>query len=149
MSRLLVVALLSAALLRTDAQIFGMGGSRRNHGMTDEEADHMRGTPQGAAAVDKAMHGWDELANNPEQMQEVLESFKDAEVMAKAKEMLNDPEYMRAAKKKLEEMTRSAQKNGFIDKHGQPVAGAATAAAKQSPATAALVQALMAQRSAQ
>merc|ERR1719164_234559 len=85
------------------AQIFGMGGARDpTHGMSKEEADHMRGTPQGAAAVDRAMQEWDTLANNPEMMSEILESFKDPEVIAKAKEMINDPDYMRAARKKLE-----------------------------------------------
>ena len=35
---------------------------------------------------------WDALAANPEKMGEMLASFKDPEVMEKAKEMLNDPE---------------------------------------------------------
>ena len=73
----------------------------------------MQGTPQGEAAVDRAMQEWDTLANNPEMMKEILDSFKDPEVQAKAKEMINDPEYMRAAKKRLAaKRRRAAQRRG-------------------------------------
>lgn len=55
----------------------------------------------GAADVDMAMAGWEQLSKNPQKMQEVFESMKDPEVMAKAQEMLKDPQYMAAARKKL------------------------------------------------
>jgi hypothetical protein len=83
MVRLILIAALLGVV---NGQIFGMG-NKRNGGMSDEEANHMMGTPQGSAAVDRAMQGWDDLANSPDQMQEVMESFKDPEVMAKAKEV--------------------------------------------------------------
>ena len=143
------LSLLFAALAVSSAQIFGMSNKRAgvdNHGMSQEEADHMRGTPQGGAAVDRAMQGWDELANNPEQMQEVMDSFKDPEVVAKAKEMINDPAYMRAAKKKLAEMQRKAQEAGMLDAQGNPIPGAATAAAQSMPQSAAMMAAMMQQR---
>ena len=56
--------------------------------MSDEEAQHMQGAPMGEAAVDRAMREWDTLAQNPSMMQEMLESFQDPEVQAKAKEMV-------------------------------------------------------------
>ena len=53
---LLVLAALAAPAA---AQMFGRGGARDQDpalkGMSREEADHMQGTPQGAAAVDRAM----------------------------------------------------------------------------------------------
>ena len=64
MAMLLRSCLLLALVASCSAQIFGMGGARDpTHGMSKEEADHMRGTPQGAAAVDRAMqvgtHGFE------------------------------------------------------------------------------------------
>ena len=127
------LALIALALGTAEAQIFGGGG--RNNKMSKEEMDHMQGTPQGASAVDRAMQEWDTLAQNPDMMQEMMESFKDPEVQAKAKEMINDPEYMRAAKKKLAEMQKGAQQAGLLDRDnnrarcgdggsaGQPVGG--------------------------
>ena len=39
-----------------DAQMFGTGSKRDpTNGMSQEELEHMQGTPQGAAAVDRAM----------------------------------------------------------------------------------------------
>jgi len=132
------------AFMAVEAQIFGRGGARAdNYGMSQEEADHMRGTPQGGSAVDRAMKGWDDLAANPESMQEVLASFKDPEVIAKAKEMLDDPDYMRAAKKKLAEMQAKAQQQGLLDENGQPIPGAAAAAGKALPAAQMLMQQMM------
>ena len=137
---MLRTTLLVLSLSLGAAQMFGKGGARDNlGGMSKEEADHMRGTPQGAAAVDRAMQEWDTLANNPEMMQEILSSFKDPEVMEKAKEMIADPDYMRAARKKLEEMQRKAQQQGLLDENGQPLPGAATAAGKAMPAAAAMM----------
>jgi len=134
-----VVALL-ASLLVVDAQIFGGGGARANlDKMSEEERNHMEGTPQGAAAVDRAMQEWDSLANNPEMMSEMMESFKDPEVIAKAKEMINDPEYMKAAKKKLADMQKKAAEAGLLDANGKPVPGAATAAGKAMPAAASMM----------
>ena len=47
-----MVMLVAAMAATCSAQMFGMGSSRDpTHGMSKEEADHMRGTPQGAAAV--------------------------------------------------------------------------------------------------
>ena len=43
------------------------------------------------------MAGWDQLRNSPEKMQEVMNSFKDPEVMAKAQEMLKDPSCVTAS----------------------------------------------------
>ena len=51
--------------------------------------------------------------------------------MAKAQEMLKDPVYMEAARKKVNELQAKAQQRGLIDRNGQPVAGAAAAAAQQ------------------
>ena len=81
--------------------------------------------------VDLAMAGWEQLSKNPGKMQEVMESLKDPEVMAKAQEMLKDPVYMEAARKKVNELQAKAQQRGLIDRNGQPVAGAAAAAAQQ------------------
>ena len=53
------------------------------------------------------------------------------QVMAKAQEMLKDPVYMEAARKKVNELQAKAQQRGLIDRNGQPVAGAAAAAAQQ------------------
>ena len=128
------LALIALALGTAEAQIFGGGG--RNNKMSKEEMDHMQGTPQGASAVDRAMQEWDTLAQNPDMMQEMMESFKDPEVQAKAKEMINDPEYMRAAKKKLAEMQKRAQQAGLLDRDNNPVPGAATAAAQANPSAA-------------
>ena len=64
-------------------------------------------------------------------MREVMASMKDPEVMAKAQEMLKDPVYMEAARKKVNELQAKAQQRGLIDRNGQPVAGAAAAAAQQ------------------
>lgn len=83
------------------------------------------GMPAGSADVDLAMAGWEQLAQNPEKMQDVFASMKDPEVMAKAQEMLKDPTYMAAAKAKLEQLQAKAQARGFLDANGQPVAGAA------------------------
>ena len=47
--------------------------------------------PVGVWACAGRMQGWNELSKNPAKMQELMQSFKDPEVMAKAKEMLNDP----------------------------------------------------------
>ena len=55
------------------------------------------------------MQEWDTLASNPDKMHDMLESFKDPEVQAKAKEMVNDPAYMKAAKKQLERMQAKAR----------------------------------------
>jgi hypothetical protein len=93
MVRLILIAALLGVV---NGQIFGMG-NKRNGGMSDEEANHMMGTPQGSAAVDRAMQGWDDLANSPDQMQEVMESFKDPEVMAKAKEVPRPRPFLPAA----------------------------------------------------
>jgi len=141
MFRILALLCLAAG---SSAQIFGNRGARANNdlsGMSQEERDHMQGS--GAAAVEKAMQGWDELANNPDSMAELMESFNDPEVKAKAREMINDPEYMKAAKKKLEEMQRKAQGAGLLDKNGQPLPGAATQAAGANPAAAALMQQML------
>ena len=130
-----LAATLLVLLATASAQMFGRGGQRDPlAGMSQEERDHMQGTPQGAQAVDRAMQEWDNLANNPEMMSEYLTSFKDPEVMAKAKEMLNDPDYMRAAKKKLQMLQQQAQANGLLDENGQPLPGAATAAGRAMPA---------------
>jgi len=137
MLRALVLVL---ALGAASAQMFGGRGRER---MSDEEAQHMQGAPMGEAAVDRAMREWDTLAQNPSMMQEMLESFKDPEVQAKAKEMINDPEYMRAAKKKLQAMQRKAQEQGLLDANGQPVAGAASATAKAMPSAAAMMASLL------
>jgi len=127
-----------------------LGGARDpTHGMSKEEADHMRGTPQGAAAVDRAMQEWDTLASNPEMMSEVLASFKDPEVVAKAQEMIQDADYMRAAKKRLHDMQKKAQDAGLLDKDGNPVPGAATAAGKSMPAAAQMMAQMMAAQQAQ
>jgi len=140
-ARLVFVLLVGAA----EAQMFG-GGSARDptRGMSQEELDHIQGTPQGAAAVDRAMQEWDTLASNPDMMQEVLASFKDPEVVAKAQEMIKDPEYMRAAKKKLEQMQSKAKQAGLLDKNGNPVPGAATHAGKQMPAAAQMMAQMLA-----
>ena len=141
--------LLALGLHAADAQMFGRGSTRDpSHGMSQEELDHMQGTPQGAAAVDRAMQEWDTLANNPEMMAEVLNSFKDPAVMAKAKEMLEDPDYMRAAKKKLQNMQQKAADQGLLDENGQPIPGAATAAGKAMPAAAAMMQMMQQQMAA-
>jgi len=79
--------------------------------------------------VDIAMKGWQELSQSPEKMQDLWQSFKDPEVMAKAKEMLNDPVYMAAAKKKVAQLQAQAQSRGMLDANGMPVPGAASAAA--------------------
>lgn len=135
--RLVAIAL---AVCGCTGQMFG-GGSKRDPlaGMSKEEREHMQGTPQGAAAVDRAMQEWDTLASNPEMMQEVLASFKDPEVQAKAKEMINDPEYMAAAKKRLKDMQKKAHAQGLLDEKGNPLPGAATAAGKAAPAAAAMM----------
>ena len=138
MLRFVVATLLVGA---AHAQMFGMGSKRDPlAGMSQEERDHMEGTPHGAAAVDRAMQEWDTLSSNPEKMQEILASFKDPEVMEKAKEMINDPEYMKAAKKKLQAMQAKARDAGLLDANGQPVPGAATAAGKSMPAAMAMMQ---------
>ena len=59
-------------------------------------------------------------------------------------QMINDPEYMRAAKKKLDEMQRTAQDAGLLDQHGNPLPGAATAAGKKMPAAAQMMAQMMA-----
>ena len=126
------ILLVLVAACGASAQMFGNRGARANNdlsAMSDEERDHMQGT--GASAVDRAMQGWDELANNPDQMADIMESFNDPEVKAKAREMINDPAYMAAAQKKLKEMQKKAQKGGMLDKNGLPIPGAATAAAGQ------------------
>lgn len=138
------LALIALALGTAEAQIFGGGG--RNNKMSKEEMDHMQGTPQGASAVDRAMQEWDTLAQNPDMMQEMMESFKDPEVQAKAKEMINDPEYMRAAKKKLAEMQKRAQQAGLLDRDNNPVPGAATAAAQANPSAANMMAAMLSAR---
>jgi len=133
---------LSLALGAALGQMFGGGG----RGKLSEEEEHMQGAPMGEAAVDRAMREWDTLANQPEMMQEMMESFKDPEVQAKAKEMINDPEYMRAAKKKLAAMQRKAQEQGLLDGNGNPIAGAATHAASSNPAAAAMMATLLSGR---
>jgi len=148
-ARSLFAMLALLGLHAATAQIFGRGSSRDpTHGMSQEELDHMQGTPQGAAAVDRAMQEWDTLSSNPEMMQEILSSFKDPEVIAKAKEMINDPDYMRAAKAKLAAMQRKAQDHGLLDANGNPIAGAATAAGKAMPAAAAMMQMMQQQMAA-
>lgn len=84
--------------------------------------------------VDVAMDGWAELAKNPHKMQELMASFKDPEVVARAQEMMNDPVYMAAANKKMAELQAKAQARGMLDANGMPVPGAATEAAKANPA---------------
>jgi hypothetical protein len=96
LTKMVRLILIAALLGVVNGQIFGMG-NKRNGGMSDEEANHMMGTPQGSAAVDRAMQGWDDLANSPDQMQEVMESFKDPEVMAKAKEVPRPRPFLPAA----------------------------------------------------
>ena len=146
MSRLLILLL---ALGGCAGQMFGMGRARDPlKGMSKEEREHMQGTPQGEAAVDRAMQEWDTLANNPEMMKEILDSFKDPEVQAKAKEMINDPEYMRAAKKRLATMQAKAHEQGLLDENGMPRPGAATAAGKATPAAAAMMQMMQQQMAA-
>jgi len=86
--------------------------------------------PHADGGVDAAMQGWEQLAKNPDQMAEVMASFRDPEVVAKAQEMINDPVYMAAANKKMAELKAKAQGMGMLDQHGMPVAGAATAAAE-------------------
>jgi len=73
--------------------------------------------------VDRAMDGWAQLSQNPDKMQEVMDSFKDPEVLAKAQEMLKDPQYMAAAKRKVAELQAKAQARGLLDNNGQPVPG--------------------------
>ena len=63
--------------------------------------------------VDVAMDGWAELAKNPHKMQELMASFKDPEVVARAQEMMNDPVYMAAANKKMAELQAKAQARGM------------------------------------
>ena len=78
--------------------------------------------------VDLAMAGWQQLAQNPDKMGELMKAFKDPDVWAKAQEMMKDPEYMAAAKAKMAELQAKAQANGLLDQNGQPVPGAAGAA---------------------
>jgi len=75
------------------------------------------------------MAGWEQLAQNPDKLRDVMESFKDPEIMAKAQEMLKDPEYMTAANAKLAEMQAKAQAKGYLDANGNPIPGMASAAA--------------------
>ena len=82
--------------------------------------------------VDRAMKGWEELAKHPEKMKEVMASFKDPEVVAKAQEMINDPVYMAAAKKKMAELQAKARSHGLLDEDNMPMPGAADAAASNA-----------------
>lgn len=93
--------------------------------------------------VDRAMDGWDQLRNNPDKMQELWQSFKDPEVVAKAQEMLQDPVYMAAAKKKLSEMQQQARAQGLLDSSGNPLPGAAQALASQGGVPAELAAQIM------
>ena len=94
--------------------------------------------------VDLAMAGWQQLAQNPDKMGELMKAFKDPDVWAKAQEMIKDPDYMRAAKKKLEQMQSKAKEAGLLDKDGNPVPGAATHAGKQMPAAAQMMAQMLA-----
>lgn len=99
---------------------------RRNAQRREAQAGAQFG---GAADVDAAMAGWEQLSKNPEKMQEVFESMKDPEVMAKAQEMLKDPQYMAAARKKLADLEAKAKARGMLNEAGAPVPGAASMAA--------------------
>merc|ERR1719327_2052246 len=111
-------SLVVACLLAGASAQFGRNKQR------EEEEAHM--APNG---VDRAMDGWAQLSQNPDKMQEVMDSFKDPEVLAKAQEMLKDPQYMAAAKRKVAELQAKAQARGLLDNNGQPMQGAAAAAA--------------------
>ena len=79
--------------------------------------------------VDLAMAGWQQLAQNPDKMGDLMKAFKDPDVWAKAQEMMKDPEYMAAAKAKMAELQAKAQANGLLDENGRPVPGAHQAGA--------------------
>lgn len=110
-----------AALLASAAAQFGRRGGRE----PEQQAAHAGQLND----VDLAMAGWEQLSQNPHKMQEIFESFKDPDVMAKAQEMLKDPAYMEAAKAKLAAIQAKAQANGYLDANGQPIPGMASAAA--------------------
>ena len=61
-------------------------------------------------------------------MQEVFQSMKDPEVMAKAQEMLKDPQYMAIAKQKLADIEAKAKARGMLDGNGNPTQLGANAA---------------------
>ena len=122
---MLRASLLLLALVAPASAQFG----RRN--IQRDKPQQQGGGAKDMNDVDLAMAGWEQLSKNPGKMQEVMESLKDPEVMAKAQEMLKDPVYMEAARKKVNELQAKAQQRGLIDRNGQPVAGAAAAAAQQ------------------
>ena len=122
---MLRTSLLLLALVAPASAQFG----RRN--IQRDKPQQQGGGAKDMNDVDLAMAGWEQLSKNPGKMQEVMESLKDPEVMAKAQEMLKDPVYMEAARKKVNELQAKAQQRGLIDRNGQPVAGAAAAAAQQ------------------
>ena len=122
---MLRASLLLLALVAPASAQFG----RRN--IQRDKPQQQGGGAKDMNDVDLAMAGWEQLSKNPGKMQEVMESLKDPEVMAKAQEMLKDPVDMEAARKKVNELQAKAQQRGLIDRNGQPVAGAAAAAAQQ------------------
>ena len=122
---MLRASLLLLALVAPASAQFG----RRN--IQRDKPQQQGGGAKDMNDVDLAMAGWEQLSKNPGKMQEVMESLKDPEVMAKAQEMLKDPVYMEAARKKVNELQAKAQQRGLIDRNGQPVAGAAAAAAQE------------------
>jgi len=107
-----------------------VGGAEAQFGRRNMGRDTGGAAPAGGGSdVDLAMAGWEQLSQNPDKMQEVIESMKDPEVLAKAQEMLKDPQYMAAAKRKMADLEAKAKANGMLDANGQPVQGAAAAAA--------------------
>jgi len=115
---------LASFVVAASAQ-FGFGRkSNENAAGTLGDLGDAAGDPMAQRSdVDIAMAGWEQLGNNPEKMQELMASFKDPDVWAKAQEMLKDPQYMAAAKAKVADLQAKAQANGMLDANGQPVPG--------------------------
>ncbi len=115
----LKIALVCLATCDVASAQFG----RKKRNLRDDDDDNARAAREvgtGAAAVDLAMQGWEQLGSQPEKLQELLDSMKDPEVVAKAKEMLNDPEYVQAAKAKLAALEGKAKAKGLLNADGTP-----------------------------